>query len=151
MLKTEERKIKVITLCGSVRFEKEFWDAVEDLMKDGYIVLMPRTFLNKNEKATIKKEEMEEFVSIHKRKINLSDAIMVINKDGYIGEHTKSEIEYAKKNNKKVFYRYVRCKRDCYCIHNCIAKDNQPNFVRKISSSIYPMCPHYAVEDKTLF
>ena len=41
---------------------------------------------------------------MHKRKIDMSDEIFVINVGGYIGESTKSEIEYAKKHNKKVNY-----------------------------------------------
>jgi hypothetical protein len=41
---------------------------------------------------------------IHKRKIDLSDAIFVINKNGYIGNSTMSEIEYAKSKNKWVLY-----------------------------------------------
>ena len=41
---------------------------------------------------------------IHKRKIDMSDEIFVINVGGYIGESTKSEIEYAKLTNKKVNY-----------------------------------------------
>jgi hypothetical protein len=41
---------------------------------------------------------------IHKRKIDMSDEIYVINKNGYIGESTKSEIEYAIKTGKKVDY-----------------------------------------------
>lgn len=34
----------------------------------------------------------------------MADEIYVINKDGYIGNSTKSEIEYAKQHNKKVNY-----------------------------------------------
>ena len=41
---------------------------------------------------------------MHKRKIDMADEIFVINVGGYIGESTKSEIEYAIKNNKKVNY-----------------------------------------------
>ena len=41
---------------------------------------------------------------MHKAKIDLADAIFVINVDGYIGESTKNEIEYAKKHNKEIFY-----------------------------------------------
>ena len=41
---------------------------------------------------------------MHKEKINLSDAIFVVNVDGYIGESTKSEIEYAKEHNKEIIY-----------------------------------------------
>ena len=40
----------------------------------------------------------------HKQKISMSDAIYVINKDGYIGDSTKSEIEFAKKHRKEIYY-----------------------------------------------
>lgn len=41
---------------------------------------------------------------MHKRKIDLADEIFVINVGGYVGESTKSEIEYAKSIGKKVNY-----------------------------------------------
>ena len=42
--------------------------------------------------------------NMHKRKIDMADEIFVINKNGYIGDSTKSEIAYAKKMGKKVSY-----------------------------------------------
>ena len=39
---------------------------------------------------------------IHKRKIDMADAIYVINKDGYIGSSTRSEIKYAIAHGKQV-------------------------------------------------
>lgn len=41
---------------------------------------------------------------MHKRKIDLSNEIFVINKNKYIGESTSHEIEYAMEQNKKVSY-----------------------------------------------
>ena len=41
---------------------------------------------------------------MHKRKIDMADEIYVINVGGYIGESTRSEIEYAKKNGREVRY-----------------------------------------------
>ena len=41
---------------------------------------------------------------MHKRKIDMADEIYVINVGGYIGESTRSEIEYAKKNGRGVRY-----------------------------------------------
>lgn len=41
---------------------------------------------------------------MHKRKIDMADGIFVVNVGGYIGESTRSEIEYAKEHNKRVFY-----------------------------------------------
>ena len=44
---------------------------------------------------------------MHKRKIDMADAIYVINVGGYIGSSTKSEIEYAKQQSKEVYYLEV--------------------------------------------
>ena len=41
---------------------------------------------------------------MHKQKIDMSDEIFVINVGGYIGESTRSEIEYAKEHGKKISY-----------------------------------------------
>jgi hypothetical protein len=41
---------------------------------------------------------------MHKRKIDMADAIYVINVGGYIGSSTRSEIEYAKATGKEVLY-----------------------------------------------
>ena len=41
---------------------------------------------------------------LHLRKIDMSDELFIINKDGYIGDSTRNEIEYAEKQGKPVFY-----------------------------------------------
>ncbi len=41
---------------------------------------------------------------MHKRKIDMADAIYVINVGGYIGSSTRSEIGYAEKNGKRIMY-----------------------------------------------
>lgn len=41
---------------------------------------------------------------MHKRKIDMADAIYVINVDGYIGSSNRSEIEYARNNVKQVLF-----------------------------------------------
>ena len=40
----------------------------------------------------------------HLKKIDISDAIFIINKNGYIGESVKNEINYAKSINKEIIY-----------------------------------------------
>ena len=42
--------------------------------------------------------------NMHKRKIDMADEIFVINVGGYIGNSTRSEIEYAEAHDKKVNY-----------------------------------------------
>lgn len=39
---------------------------------------------------------------MHKEKIKLADAILVVDVDKYIGKSTKNEIEYAKSLNKEI-------------------------------------------------
>jgi len=41
---------------------------------------------------------------LHKRKIDLADYVLVLNVGGYIGESTRSEIEYAEKIGRPVSY-----------------------------------------------
>ena len=104
-------KYKVITLCGSTRFKDEFMKAQKDLTLQGNIVISVGLFghagdnevwENMDEGTLTKTKEMLD--DIHKRKIDMSDGIFVINVGGYIGESTKSEIEYAKAHGKTVEY-----------------------------------------------
>lgn len=104
-------KYKVITLCGSTKFKDEFLKAQKDLTLKGNIVISVGLFghsgdsevwENMDEGTLTKTKEMLD--DIHKRKIDMSDEIFVINVNGYIGDSTKSEIEYAIKTGKKVNY-----------------------------------------------
>lgn len=95
-------KYKIITLCGSIKFKDEFMKIQEKLVLEGKIVFLPIFFYNKN--IEINSETKEMLNKIHKQKIDMSDEIYVINLNGYIGESTESEIEYAKIKNKKISY-----------------------------------------------
>ncbi len=104
-------KYKVITLCGSTKFKDEFLKAQKDLTLKGNIVISVGLFghsgdsevwENMDEGTITKTKEMLD--DMHKRKIDMSDEIFVINVNGYIGDSTKSEIEYAIKTGKKVNY-----------------------------------------------
>ena len=53
---------------------------------------------------SIEQDDKEMLEDMHKRKIDMADEIFVINVGGYIGDSTKSEIEYAKAHGKKVNY-----------------------------------------------
>ena len=41
---------------------------------------------------------------MHKRKIDMADEIYVINVGGYIGDSTRSEIQYAEEHGKRIRY-----------------------------------------------
>ena len=93
---------KVITLCGSTKFKAEFMKVQKELTLKGYIVISVGCFGHSGDVITYEQKIMLD--NMHKRKIDMADEIFVINVDGYIGESTKSEIEYAKSHNKKVNY-----------------------------------------------
>ncbi len=97
-------KYKVITLCGSTKFKDDFLKEQKRLTLEGNIVISIGLFGHSgdNEAMDIKTKEMLD--DMHKRKIDMADEIFVINKNNYIGNSTKSEIEYALKNNKVVKY-----------------------------------------------
>ena len=99
----DENKYNIITLCGSIRFKKEFLEIQEKLTLKENIVFTPN-FFNTIKKEDITLEVKEMLDKMHRQKIDLSDEIYVINPGGYIGESTKSEIEYAKRKGKKVSY-----------------------------------------------
>ncbi len=97
-----KNKYNIITLCGSIKFKNEFMKVQEELTLKGNIVFTPNFFNNtKNEIDTETKQMLDE---MHRQKIDMSDEIYVINFGGYIGQSTKSEIEYAKTNGKKISY-----------------------------------------------
>ena len=105
------RNYKIITLCGSTKFKDEFLKVQKDLTLKGNIVISVGLFghsddsevwENMDEGTLTKTKEMLD--DMHKRKIDLADEIFVINVGGYIGESTKSEIEYTKATGKKVNY-----------------------------------------------
>ena len=102
---------KVVTLCGSTRFKDEFMNVQRELTLKGCIVISVGFFGHSKDAELWDKMDEETKVKtktmlddIHKRKIDMSDEIFVINVGGYIGESTKSEIEYANKTGKKVNY-----------------------------------------------
>lgn len=96
------RKYKVITLCGSTRFKKEFEETNKRLTLEGNVVISVGCFGHAGDIITDEQKVMLD--DIHRQKIEMADEIFVINKDSYIGKSTRAEIEYAKKLGKKINY-----------------------------------------------
>lgn len=97
-------KYKVITLCGSTKFKDAYMAAQKDLTLKGNIVISVGLFGHSGDDEVWTEGTKRMLDDMHKRKIDMADEIFVINVGGYIGESTKSEIEYARKNGKKVNY-----------------------------------------------
>ena len=94
----------VITLCGSTRFKEEFLRVQKDLTLKGWIVISVGLFGHSGDDEVWTEGTKEMLDDMHKRKIDMADAIFVRNVGGYIGSSTRSEIEYAKSKGKIVLY-----------------------------------------------
>lgn len=95
-------KIKTITICGSLKFQKEMMITAQNLALEGNCVLTPVYLVQ--EHCEITEEQIKKLKEAHFKRIELSDAILVIDKDNYIGNSTKLEIEYAKSLGKEIIY-----------------------------------------------
>ena len=97
-------KYKVITLCGSTKFKEAYLKAQKDLTLKGNIVISVGLFGHSGDEEVWTEGTKAMLDDMHKRKIDMADEIFVVNVGGYIGESTRSEIEYAKQNGKIVNY-----------------------------------------------
>lgn len=97
-------KYKVITLCGSTKFKDGFFKEQKWLTLEGNIVISVGMFGHSGDNEVFQEDVKTMLDDMHKRKIDMADEIFVINKGGYIGQSTKSEIAYALATNKKVNY-----------------------------------------------
>lgn len=93
--------MKVITLCGSMRFLKEMQDIALNLeIKQDYCVLVPVGDID----IPLSEEDKERLSAAHFKKIDISDAVYIVNIGGYIGESVSKELRYAQEHNKEIIY-----------------------------------------------
>ena len=91
---------KIVTICGSMKFKNKMMEVAKELeVKNKYVVIQ---CIYSNDKFN--EEEQKILADLHYNKIKISNAIYVINVNGYIGNQTSKEIEYAKTLGKEVMY-----------------------------------------------
>ena len=92
----------IVCLCGSGRFKDAFDQAEFDETVAGKIVLT----IGCNTKDIARDGNFDHLKpmldELHKRKIDLADEVLILNVGGYIGDSTRSEIEYAKQHGKTI-------------------------------------------------
>lgn len=93
----------IITLCGSTKFKDEYKEIEKKLALEGHTVLSVNMFAHADD-IDLTVEQKLQLDNEHKQKIMLSDAIFVINKDLYIGESTWSEIDWAQRLNRQIYF-----------------------------------------------
>ena len=85
---------KIVVLCGSTRFFQQFQRANYEETMAGNIVLSVGFYRFGSVQGCTPEQKIA-LDELHKRKIDLADEILVLNVGGYIGDSTRSEIEYA--------------------------------------------------------
>lgn len=96
------QKNKVITICGSLKFIDEIKAQTEKLTLEGNCVLS--IIYPTHDMNFYTEENFKKFKEQHFQRIAMSDAIFVVNVEGYIGNSTKKEIEYATSLGKEILY-----------------------------------------------
>jgi len=128
-------KSQIITLCGSARFEREFhlWNKV--LTLSGHTVFSLGCFpsiaggkdwcsLFRQAEGQLHSDPLKKRLDmVHKLKIQRSDAILVLNRNGYVSESTLSEVYFA---------RLVGC--DLYAIETWDANAERPGLMLSTTS-----------------
>ncbi len=103
-----KKKPIVVCLCGSTRFGKQFEEANLRETLAGNIVLTIGCSMRSDAELFKDKDSLElveiktDLDELHKRKIDLSDEVLILNVNGYVGESTFGELIYAAKQGKVI-------------------------------------------------
>lgn len=104
----KKRKPKIVCLCGSTRFSKAYQQANLQETLAGRIVLTIGADMKSDDKLFTDNTPAElamikgDLDWLHLRKIDLADEILVLNVNGYVGDSTCREIDYAKARGKNI-------------------------------------------------
>ncbi|MEE8113261.1 MAG: hypothetical protein V3T23_02790 [Nitrososphaerales archaeon] len=97
---------EIVCLCGSSRFVGEIAVKAWELEKQGILVLgmhlLPSWYTEVGDHLAEHEGVAEILDELHLRKIDTADRVLVMNVNGYIGERTAIEIEYAQSLDKPV-------------------------------------------------
>lgn len=94
--------MQTVTICGSMRFAEEMKAIALNLQcKHNFNVLQ---CVYNDHNLPLSQEDIHKMGLAHYKKIDLCDAIYVVDIDAYIGESVKNEIRYAEKLGKHIIY-----------------------------------------------
>lgn len=100
--KRRDPKMKTVTICGSMKFEKEMKAIAFELESRKGMNVLQCTYNEQGVKLT--EEMLGNLAKAHFQKIDMSDMIYVVDIDRYIGDSIKREISYALERGKSVVY-----------------------------------------------
>jgi len=103
-----EGEAKVITLCGSTKFEAEFAEVNQRLTMEGCVVISLGMFslpdLPDYDWTVDSSDLKGRLGGVHFQKIRMADEVYIVDPGGYVGESTRREIAYAESLGKSVRY-----------------------------------------------
>ncbi len=94
--------MKTVTICGSMKFRKEM-QRIAFLLEIKHKMNVLQCVYNVDS-LDVTLEEQAFLENAHYRKIELSDAVYVVDIQGYIGEQVSKEIAFAESKGKEVIY-----------------------------------------------
>lgn len=106
-LRAQPQRPIVVCLCGSTRFMDAFHEANRRLTLEGKIVLTVAVVKSDVDDGFINQVTPEQAAmldTLHLRKIDLADELLVLNVGQYIGASTQQEIAYAQAVGKPIRY-----------------------------------------------
>lgn len=101
-MNNEKDRPTIVCLCGSTRFWREFQRQGLNETMAGRIVLSIGAASGTDDEhfGNLSNEEYHRVKAmldeLHLRKIDLADEVLILNVDGYVGDSTRRELEYAK-------------------------------------------------------
>lgn len=101
-----KRQRKIVCYCGSLRVAMDAFKKAEyEAVLKGEIALLPCCmFVDIEREYGAESDYKQKADDLHKRKIDICDEVFVLNVGGYIGQSTRSEIDYALSIGKPVKY-----------------------------------------------
>lgn len=103
----EMNRPKIVCLCGSTKFKEDFLAIQKEETLKGNIVLSVG-FFGHADNEQLSNDVKAKLDMLHLAKIDLADEVIVINKNYYVGDSTRREIEYSYMRNKKVRFTYCK-------------------------------------------
>lgn len=95
----------ILTLCGSARFEPYWHEANKQLGLAGHICFSLMTFPSvEGGKSWYTPEQKWSLDLAHLAKIEESDGVVMLNIDGYLGESSLRELQWARLREKLIFW-----------------------------------------------
>lgn len=93
---------KIITIISPLKFKEEMMKKYVELSVEGNIVLLPVDLEDNDDYDDEYRED--ELMELHKKKIDMSHEVFVINVGGYMGRGSYEEVGYATVKGIKVNY-----------------------------------------------